>query len=208
MTIPQEVVIPDSSVTEGLLLNVQLLPDGTLLELALVRAETDESLTVLEADARTEQFAREVVKTQDGQWYVYQHCRPTEQVQALLHLLNDHRLMIMFPVRFDGEAGLTVEIIGSESDVQSGFDELPSEIRRRTSIEQVAEYSPRAAGVVSVLTERQREVLNTAAAVGYYDVPRQGTADDVANAVGCAPSTASEHLRKVEARILSALAVG
>lgn len=33
MTVPLEVVTPTSTVTEGHLLNVQLLPDGTMLEL-------------------------------------------------------------------------------------------------------------------------------------------------------------------------------
>ena len=149
-----------------------------------------------------------MVETQDGQCYIYQHCRPTEQVQVLLRLLNEHRLMIMFPVRFDVETGITIEMVGRESDVQNGFDALPQEVRRRTSIERVGEYSPTAAGVVSTLTERQREVLDAAASVGYYDVPRRGTADDVADVVGCASSTASEHLRKIEARILSSVAEG
>ena len=205
MTVPQEVIAPASAVTEGHLLNLQLLPDGTLLELALVRADSDELLTMMETSTTTEHFAHEVVEPQDGQCYIYQHCRPSEQVQELLQLLNEYRLMIIFPVTFNEEIGMTVEIIGSESDVQNGYDALPCEVRRQTSIERVGEYSPMAAGVISALTERQREVLSAAVTVGYYDVPRCGTADDVANVVGCASSTASEHLRKIEARILSAV---
>ncbi|WP_227380189.1 helix-turn-helix domain-containing protein [Haladaptatus halobius] len=206
MTIPHEVVAPASIVTEGSLLNVQLLPDGTLLELAHVRANSEKLLNSMETSASTDHFAHEVVEAQDGQCYIYQHCRPTEQAQELLQLLNEYRLMVIFPIPFDEETGLTIEIIGSESDIQNGFDALPLEVRRRTSIERVGEYSPMAPRVVSALTERQREVLNAAAAVGYYDVPRRGTADEVADVVGCASSTASEHLRKIEARILSALA--
>lgn len=114
--------------------------------------------------------------------------------------------MIVFPISLSQETGITIEVIGSESDVQNGFDALPEEVRRRTSIERVGEYSPTAAGMVSTLTERQHEVLDAAAAVGYYDIPRRGTADDVADVVGCASSTAPEHLRKIEARILSAVA--
>lgn len=206
MTVPQEVVAPASAVTEGRLLNVQLLPDGTLLELALVRVNSDELLTVLETSTSTDHFTHEVVEAQDGQCYVYQHCRPTEHAQELLQLFNEYRLMIMFPIRFDEASGMTIEMIGSESDIQDGFDALPLEVRRRTSIERVSEYSPMAAGVASALTERQREVLDAAVTAGYYDVPRRGTADDVADAVGCASSTASEHLRKIEARLLTTTA--
>ncbi|MFH5845908.1 helix-turn-helix domain-containing protein [Haladaptatus sp. CMAA 1909] len=206
MTVPHDVVAPESIVSEGSLLNIQLLPDGTLLELSLVHADPDEIRALLETSTHTAHFSREVVEAQNDQWYIYQHCRPTEQTQELLQLFNDHRLMIMFPIPFDDKTGLTLEIIGSEADIQSGFDALPLEVRQRTSIERVGEYSPMDASMVAALTERQREVLNAAVAVGYYDVPRYGTANEVADVVGCASSTASEHLRKIEARILSSLA--
>ncbi|MFC6965098.1 helix-turn-helix domain-containing protein [Halocatena marina] len=100
-------------------------------------------------------------------------------------------------------SGITIKIIGRESDLQHGFDALPGEVRRRASIERVEKCSPVAPGIVSTLTERQRDVLTATADVGYYDVPRRGTADDVADTVGCAASTASDHLRKIETRILS-----
>ena len=206
MIVPHEAIAPASATADGRVLNVQLLPDGTLLELALVRVDPDELFEEGPTEATAEPFRREVVETGDGRWYVYQHCRPTDRARELLEILNDHRMMIVFPITFEEDAGVTVEVIGSESDVQDGFDALPPDVRRRTSIERVGDYSPGRTGVGSALTERQREVLDAATAVGYYDVPRRGTADDVAEAVGCAPSTASEHLRKIEARILPAVA--
>ena len=139
MTLPLETVAPASAVTEGHILNVQLLPDGTLLESALVRTNSDKLLSMMEISTDTDHFSYEVVDVQDGQCYVYQHCRPTEQAHELLQLLNDHRLMIMFPISFSEKTGITIEIIGSESDVQNGFDALPREIRQRTSIERVNE---------------------------------------------------------------------
>ncbi|MFC4989256.1 helix-turn-helix domain-containing protein [Saliphagus infecundisoli] len=205
MTVSQEIIAPASLVTEGRLLNIQLLPDETILELALVRADPEELLSEIETTTSTERFAYEAVEAQEDHWYVYQHCQPTGQAWELFQLLNNYRLMIMFPILFD-DTGCTIEIIGRESDVQHGFDALPDDIRRQTSIERVSEYSPQATTPSSKLTERQRDILDAAATVGYYDVPRRGTADDVAAAVGCAPSTASEHLRKIEARILSAIA--
>ncbi|WP_425603073.1 helix-turn-helix domain-containing protein [Halosolutus gelatinilyticus] len=40
---------------------------------------------------------------------------------------------------------------------------------------------------------------------GYYRSPRETSLEDVVDAVGIAPSTASEHLRKIESRVFSAL---
>ncbi|WP_330633328.1 helix-turn-helix domain-containing protein [Halocatena halophila] len=207
MTLPQDVIAPASVITEGRLLNIQLLPDGTILELSLVHIDPDELLSELETTNEPNQLAYEVVETKQDFWYVYQHCQPTEQALTLLRLFNDYQLMIMFPVVFD-DTGCTIEIIGRDSDVQHGFDALPADVRRRASIDRVNEYSPQATTPRSDLTERQREVLDAAVTVGYYDVPRRGTAEDVAAALGCAPSTASEHLRKIEARILSSIAEG
>jgi predicted DNA binding protein len=96
--------------------------------------------------------------------------------------------------------------MGTTEMVQNVFDQLPTEVRRHITIDQVTESMPSVGGMRSLLTERQREVLDAATELGYYTVPRQVTASDVAAAVACAPSTASEHLRKIEARILSSVA--
>lgn len=53
-----------------------------------------------------------------------------------------------------------------------------------------------------LLTDRQRELLRTAIRSGYYEVPREGTLVDVAEAVGVDKSTASGVLRRGEARLV------
>ena len=40
---------------------------------------------------------------------------------------------------------------------------------------------------------------------GYYEIPRRATHEDIADELGCAPSTVDEHLRKAESRILTSL---
>jgi predicted DNA binding protein len=55
-----------------------------------------------------------------------------------------------------------------------------------------------------VLSDRQREAVRAALDIGYYDQPRGATHEDVAAALDCAPSTASEHLRKAEAELVRA----
>jgi len=55
------------------------------------------------------------------------------------------------------------------------------------------------------LTDRQQEAVHAALEHGYYEVPREGTVEDVAATLDCAPSTASNHLRKAEARLVEAV---
>ena len=55
---------------------------------------------------------------------------------------------------------------------------------------------------LDALTDRQSETLRTAYELGYYEVPRETTTDEVAAAVGVDPSTAAEHLQRAERNLL------
>mgnify|MGYP005840670731 FL=1 len=52
------------------------------------------------------------------------------------------------------------------------------------------------------LTEKQSKVLMMAIEMGYFDTPRLASIEDVAVKLGVAPSTAIEHLRKAEKKVL------
>nr|WP_264475131.1 helix-turn-helix domain-containing protein [Salinirubrum litoreum] len=51
------------------------------------------------------------------------------------------------------------------------------------------------------LTEEQLTVLRTAHRLGYFDVPRGASADDIASELDIAQSTLSERLRLAEGRL-------
>ncbi len=53
------------------------------------------------------------------------------------------------------------------------------------------------------LTERQREVLQTAYDMGYYEVPSQATTEEIAAELDLDPSTVAEHLQRAEKNLLS-----
>jgi predicted DNA binding protein len=55
------------------------------------------------------------------------------------------------------------------------------------------------------LTDRQRSVLQSAYYAGYFEWPRNSTAEDVANSLGVSSPTVSQHLRAAEKKIFSAL---
>jgi hypothetical protein len=59
---------------------------------------------------------------------------------------------------------------------------------------------------VDGLTDRQREVLMAAYHAGYYEWPRDATAQEVATALGIAPSTLHQHLRVGVRRLIEWLA--
>jgi len=54
----------------------------------------------------------------------------------------------------------------------------------------------------TILSDRQREAVETALDLGYYEQPREATHEDVAAKLDCAPQTASDHLQKAEAKLV------
>jgi predicted DNA binding protein len=70
--------------------------------------------------------------------------------------------------------------------------------KRRSSTETIARLDDR-------LTDRQREAIRTAFHAGYFDRPRRSDAETVADAIGIAQSTLSQHLRAAERKLLEEL---
>lgn len=54
-------------------------------------------------------------------------------------------------------------------------------------------------------TERQQEILAATVVLGYYEVPRGALHEKVDREVSVSAGTVGGHLRKVEAKVLSAL---
>jgi len=59
--------------------------------------------------------------------------------------------------------------------------------------------------LVGALTDRQRVALDTAYHAGYFDWPRETDGVEVAEALGVAPTTFHQHLRKAERKVLESL---
>jgi hypothetical protein len=72
-----------------------------------------------------------------------------------------------------------------------------------TSITETPEVWQNTPLPVNRLSSRQREVFRLAQTRGYYDHPRRTSAGELADELGVSSSTVHEHLRKVEAKLLS-----
>jgi DNA-binding CsgD family transcriptional regulator len=57
----------------------------------------------------------------------------------------------------------------------------------------------------SRLTDRQREVLEAAHSMGYFEHPKEANAGEVADALGITTSTLSEHLSAAQSKLLEAI---
>ncbi|WP_436907918.1 bacterio-opsin activator domain-containing protein [Halosimplex marinum] len=105
--------------------------------------------------------------------------------------------------RFVVEAPFDADIRRVADRVVAAFPEAEPLATRERNREPATVGRP--GGVLDELTARQREVLEAAYRAGYFAWPRESTAEEVADALGVAPSTVHAHLRKSEAAILAEL---
>lgn len=60
-------------------------------------------------------------------------------------------------------------------------------------------------GIEDELTRRQRAALGAAYHAGFYEWPRETTAESVSDSLSIAPATFSQHLRKAEKKVFDEL---
>lgn len=199
---PADAVIANHhGVTRDSLMHVNALGDGTGVLLYRLRGDHEAlSDAIDESDAV---LAWDVLDVQDDVFHLYLHVPPGQPAGSLMALAQKYALIIDTPLKYTDQGGLRTTIVGTHEMLRHALSETPDSVK--FAVEQAGQYSPDREDILSILTERQLEVFRTAVEEGYYEIPRQATHEDIADALGCAPSTVDEHLRKAESRVLSAL---
>jgi len=178
--------------------NVSAEPPGFL-----IRAEGDADAFAADIEAIPEVIHQEFIHVSEDEFYVYHTCEKSPMTDALFDAFSKQSLLVVFPMEYHDDGSATVTVVGPESDIERVIEDVPDEIT--VDIDAVGGPEVRNDGVLSQLSERQREALESAIATGYYDNPRQATSEDVADVMGCAPSTAAKHLRKAESKLVTSL---
>lgn len=167
---------------------VLLYLDGDLDRFAAVLGETD---VVRSFD---------LTRFGDGRGYAYVHSDPHPTEWRLFEITVTEGLIPVFPVEYTSDGAIRLRIVGTPERLQAAVEATPEGVE--TAVEEVGEYDLGRPPIPPSLPPRQQEALDVAFELGYYDVPRTAGRDAVAAELGCAPSTASEHLRKAEHRVV------
>lgn len=138
-------------------------------------------------------------ENEDG-FYLYVRAPNREQEELLFDAFRQETVVVVPPIEFRADRTMHLTLIGHPDDLQAVLDDLPEEMG--VDVRQIGEYGGRDGGR---LTERQREALDAAWRVGYYEIPRGGDIEAVADELDCAISTASDLLRRGEAALVSAV---
>ncbi|MFB6298635.1 MAG: helix-turn-helix domain-containing protein [Halobacteriales archaeon] len=97
--------------------------------------------------------------------------------------------------------GVTMSLVGSQEAIAGTIDEYERE-GVSPDLRKLGEYQGRQQPL-DRLTDRQREVIQTAFEMGYYEVPRSVSTEDIAAELDVDSSTVAEHLQRAERNLLS-----
>lgn len=168
---------------------------GAIVQVAVESRYDEEQLSALEC---VDQWER-VAETDDGYLYVIGFTAPElpeslgEEVEDLIGTCD--------PELDDGSA--TMSLVGPQETISGTIREyeaagISPDLRKLGSYE--GREDP-----VDALTDRQQEVIRTAFDMGYYEVPREVSTEEVAAELDLDPSTVSEHLQRAERNALRQL---
>ncbi|WP_232701441.1 helix-turn-helix domain-containing protein [Halobacterium wangiae] len=191
----------ESGIEREAIHHVELLADGAVLLFAEGSGDPDR----YEAVMRESPYVRDFMVAGDERWMAVSQFESTDATRRMLEVQRSTDVVIETPIHVNDDGSIRVTYVGSEADLRRLFRDAPADAGVTIEVVGTGEYDPDEGRLTRLLTDRQREVLEAAVTVGYYGAPRQATLDDVADAVGIAPATAGEHLRKVEERVFDAL---
>ncbi|MUV91056.1 bacterio-opsin activator [Halapricum sp. CBA1109] len=137
----------------------------------------------------------------DGAFYVYVCQQRREEDVVWQEAFAALDLLVVPPVVYDDSGEFSMTVVGEGEEFQTLLEGLPEDID--VTVETVGEYDRRHVPVAGDLTDRQLAAVSTAVEVGYYEVPREGSVEEVAARLDCAASTASKLLQRAEASVLS-----
>jgi DNA-binding CsgD family transcriptional regulator len=187
------------SVSRDTILHLNLLSDGTAVALNYHRGDP-EALREILVDCAD--VLRHDVTAGNPGIEAYVHFRPNKTAAALLWVTNEFELIVETPIKpADKSGAIRVGVIGPDDVVQRAIDYVPDTVQ--LELERLSDYEAGSKELMGKLTERQREILTIAIEIGYYDVPRQATHQNIADVLGLSTTTVGEHLRKIEANLFS-----
>lgn len=142
----------------------------------------------------------EVVHDDGDRGIVYVRSEATDVELAVQATFTQGSLVTTTPVDFHPDGSAVFRVLGEPDDLQEAVAEASEQLS--VTVERLANYDRPPERVAAALTDRQQAAVRTALDLGYYDVPRTATHEDVAAELDCAASTASEHLRKAEVALV------
>lgn len=145
----------------------------------------------------------DLTEISDQAFYAYLQCDLHDPASRVFSALTQGRLVVNHPIEWTENGSSLVSLVGTSDEIQAAIEDIPDPIS--VTMNRIGGLQQATEAVEGLLSDRQREAIETALSLGYYERPRDAKLEDVAERMGCARSTAAEHLRKSESKILNAV---
>ena len=179
-------------------------PDDGMTLLFYVEGPLAPYLEALEE--RVPDATHSVTEAEGDGFYLYVHADLDGLDRGLADAIDRPGVLLVPPLEYRMDGTLVASLVGPAEELSATVDEIPDALD--PEVLQVRPYGERSFRTAGALTDRQREIVLAALEAGYYEEPREASVEEVADATGCAPSTAAEHLRKAEAAVMERAASG
>lgn len=149
----------------------------------------------------------ELLDREDETTFTY-FIRMKSRLRPNAQQLSQFKSMPYLSTPFEFRDGkLRVTFLGTSPQIKKQLGNLAKALRKQPRFRYKvvsltdAKFPPNSP--IGRLTEKQRRVLITAYKLGYYDVPRKMTSEELARRLNLVKSTFSAHVRKAERRLLT-----
>jgi hypothetical protein len=117
------------------------------------------------------------------------------------------KLLVARPPDFLDVDRMKVEVLGREMDIKKILQNA-SRWSNTYKILGLTSIDAKEESLLSKLSIKQRQALLTAFALGYYEVPRKISSEELSSHLNADKSTVVEHLRKAEKKLIGSIIAG
>ncbi|PSQ13305.1 transcriptional regulator [Halobacteriales archaeon QS_7_68_65] len=173
---------------------------------------TEDATDGILAHVRERVGVQDLLRRPDELVIVTGECLQRREGDLIESYLARHDCLLLPPLRYAGGAKSCRVLALDPANLTACYRDLIDDgfsvsVERKREIETVTHDAPLLTldGVLPDLSARQRETFGVAYDRGYYEIPREVTTAEIADAVGVERRTAEEHLRRAENKLVAAL---
>jgi DNA-binding CsgD family transcriptional regulator len=187
----------------------EVLQDSGLLDIEILSCEGPRGVSRLHVEERLDEQRLDDLET--IQWWEYVADQGSEHVYLVEMNVADQ----LDRVGVDADSmtraewaevqskRFAFEVTGSQGELSAMIADLQA-AGQNITLEKLRDYRIRESPL-DALTDRQQEVLDVAYELGYYDIPRTSSTEEIAAELGVDDSTVAEHLQRAEHNLLEFL---